>query len=104
MENIFGLKTAGREILQNGRETWNNFTWKAETTDVYEQRFQAAKKRESRSLNIVEMYDQLELLSSADIDNTTTSQKGLIDLHLRLLETNTLLETRIPVMQKNCMK
>lgn len=43
-------------------------------------------------------------MTSAQQDIDTKTIESLVDLHISLMLTNTLLEKRIPKMQENCMK
>ena len=83
---------------------WNSFTWRATNSEDWSRRNEVRIKREQKSVNIEQMYSDLRMLTIQDEYNNDATMKGLLDLHVNLQNTNSLLESRIPSAQKNCMK
>lgn len=104
LEKVFNIGDNAKSIYNNAKTTWNDFVWQSNNSNDFIKRREIAISRQNRAINIEEMYQKLNLLSSTDADINDSTKKGLIDLHISLLETNTLLEERIPDMQNNCMQ
>ncbi len=83
---------------------WRQFVWKSKTLQEYHTRTTKMLSRKSHDVDILKMYNKLDTMTSRKIDIDQTTLYNLISLHTNLISTNTLLEKRIPIMQKNCMK
>lgn len=73
------------------------------TTDrVFEVSKLSAK--ETMLKDIVSTYTKLEAMKWPQIDTKSALMSNLIDIHLSLLSTAEIVEKRVPIMYKNCMK
>lgn len=83
---------------------WRKKVDAAKTTDsrVYQVNQLDAKKNTLTSIMQMESY--LSTIRSPTADEKTLLITNLLDLHISLVTTTDLLEKRIPVMQRNCMK
>ena len=55
-------------------------------------------------VDINELHQSLLGKTSTDIKVNEKIRNTLINMHIRIISTNALIEKRIPPMQKNCMK
>lgn len=92
---------AGTDKLFSG---WQRYVNSARTTDDRATREREKNARQTRTIHIVEMYNTLNAMTSAEQDINTSINKNLVDWHLSLQLTNELLEARTQPMQRNCMK
>lgn len=74
------------------------------TTDVYIERTMRAKELYSDQVNINNLHQSLLWKVSTDIKTNEKIRNTLINMHIRILSTNAILQKRIEPMQKNCMK
>ncbi len=74
------------------------------TTDVYIARTMKAQALYNDIVNINDLHQSLLGKTSTDIKVNEKIRNTLINMHIRIISTNTLIEKRIPPMQKNCMK
>ena len=83
---------------------WDKFVLSSPDTQTLQKRQETAVTSYHRAVNIHEMYNTLQAIIADAQDTNDTTRTHLIQLHQALLETNEKLESRIPSMQKNCMK
>ncbi len=78
----------------------------ATNTDEYLTRvLRYDKKKYQASEDMTKFWTRIETLAKSEDENTNEKMMtDLVDLHIRLLETNEVLQKRIPEMQENCRK
>lgn len=80
---------------------------KATNTDEYIQKLVTIDKEKNINQNTVpDMWMNLNVVLANNAETSTNDQmlSDLVNIHLELVQTNTLLKKKIPDIQKNCMK
>ena len=81
--------------------------WKSKDTDEFITIVAKNNKQIETEQRTLGLYSELTAKSTSQNDEestTTTIITNLVNMHVNLVEVNTFLEKRIPIMQKNCMK
>jgi hypothetical protein len=81
--------------------------WKARDTDAFVTITQETDKLIIDNQQITALYSELTTKTRSQNDEdatTTTIITNLVNMHASLVGINALIEKRIPMMQKNCMK
>lgn len=76
----------------------------APTTDARVDRVNELDAKQTMLGDIMRTYGKLKIDTRTNIDIKSAIMSNLIDIHLGLLSTSEILQKRVPMMYKNCMK